>query len=91
MAILVLPSTGQGISFFVKRRANTKSKVSVEQLDELKELFLLDFNNVIEMNDVPEQLVINWDQTGISYVPISSWTMEKEGVKKVEVTGKDDK
>ena len=76
---------------FVKRRANTKSKVSVEQFDELKELFLLDFNNVIEMDDVPEELVINWDQTGINYVPISSWTMEKEGVKRVEVTGKDDK
>ena len=75
---------------FVKRRATTKSKVSVEQFDELK-LFLLDFNNVIEMDDVPEELVINWDQTGINYVPISSWTMEKEGVKRVEVTGKDDK
>ena len=76
---------------FVKRRATTKSKVSVEQFDELKELFLLDFSNVIEMDDVPEELVINWDQMGINYVPISSWTMEKEGVKRVEVTGKDDK
>ena len=28
---------------FVKRRTNTKSKVSVEHFDELKELFLLDF------------------------------------------------
>ena len=46
---------------FVKRRANSKSKVSVEQFDELKELFLLDFNNVIEMDDVPGELVINWD------------------------------
>ena len=76
---------------FVKRRANTKSKVSVEQFDELKELFLLDFNNAVEMDDVPQELVINCDQTGINYVPISSWTMEQEGVKRVEVTGKDDK
>ena len=43
------------------------------------------------MDDVPEELVINWDQTGINYVPISSLTMEKEGVKRVEVNGKDDK
>ena len=53
---------------FVKRRANTKSKVSVEQFNELKELFLLDFNNAVEMDNVPEELVINWDQTGINYV-----------------------
>ena len=46
---------------------------------ELKELFLLDFNNAVEMDDVPEELVIKWDQTGINYVPISSWTMEQEG------------
>ena len=31
-----------------------KSKVSVEQFDELNKLFSLDFNNVIEMDDVPE-------------------------------------
>ena len=76
---------------FVKRRANTKSKVSVEHFDELKELFLLDLNNAVEMDEVPAELVINWDQTGINYVPISSWTMEQEGTKRVEVIGKDDK
>ena len=76
---------------YILQRGNTKSKVSVEQFDELKLLFLLDFNNAVEMDDVPEELVINWDQTGINYVPISSWIMEQEGVKRVEVTGKDDK
>jgi len=74
---------------FVKRRTNTKTKVSVEHFEELKELFLLDFNNAAVA--VPTELVINWDQTGINYVPISSWTMEQEGTKRVKVIGKDDK
>ena len=30
------------------------------------------------MGKIPDSLVINWDQTGIQYIPISSWTMEKE-------------
>lgn len=30
-------------------------------------------------------LSINWDQTGIYYVPVSSWTMEKEGSKRMEI------
>ena len=76
---------------FVKRRANTKSKVSVEHFDELKKLFLLDFSNAVEMDEVPTELVINWDQTEINYVPIPSWTMEQKGTKRVEVIGKDDK
>ena len=39
----------------------------------------------------PPALIINWDQTGINYVPVSSWTMEVEGSKRVELVGKDDK
>ena len=74
---------------FVKRRANTKSKVSVEYFNGIKELFLLDFTNAVETDKVPTELVINWDQTGINYVPISSWTMEQESTKRVKVIGKD--
>ena len=28
------------------------------------------------MEEIPDELVINWDQTGIKYVPVSQWTME---------------
>ena len=34
---------------------------------------------------------INWDHTGIYYVPMSSWPMEAPGTKQVEIIGKDDK
>ena len=43
------------------------------------------------MEDIPCELVINWDQTGIHYVPVSSWTMAKEGSERVEIAGIDDK
>ena len=29
----------------------------------------------------------NWDQTGIHYVPVSNWTMDEEGSKRVEIVG----
>ena len=54
------------------------SKVSVENFEEVKEQYLLDIKASIEMDEIPDKLVINW--TGIHYVPVSSWTMEKEGV-----------
>ena len=50
----------------------------MEDFDAVKEQYLLDIKNVIE---IPDELVINWDQTGIHYVPVSSWTMDKEGRK----------
>ena len=43
------------------------------------------------MDNVPTELVINWDQTGINYVSVSEWTMDQEGAKRVEMIGKDDK
>ena len=75
----------------VKRRANTKTKVTVEEFDETKKLFLLDIKNTTHMDEIPPQLIINWDHTGINYVPVSSWTMEAPGTKRVEIIGKDDK
>ena len=43
------------------------------------------------MDEIPGELIINWDQTGINYIPVSSWTMQSEGAKKVEIIAKDDK
>ena len=37
------------------------------------------------------KLIINFDQTGLKYVPVSDWTIEKEGSKKVPITGLRDK
>ena len=43
------------------------------------------------MDQILPELIVNFDQTRISYVPASSYTMEKEGATRVEVTGKDDR
>ena len=75
----------------VKRKGNTKAKVNIEDFDEIKKLFLLDIKGVVAMDEVPPELIINWDQTGLNYVPVSSWTMAEEGCKRVEIDGKDDK
>jgi hypothetical protein len=37
------------------------------------------------MEEVPIELILNWDQTGIKIVPSSSRTMDKKGIKRVEV------
>ena len=63
---------------FVKRRASTKAKIEIETFEGVKAQFLLDIKVVCEMEEISFDLVINWDQTGIHYVPVGSWTMEKE-------------
>lgn len=57
----------------------------------MKAQFLIDTKAVVEFDEIPHELIINWDQTAIHYVPVGSWTMEKEGSKRVEIVGVDDK
>ena len=63
----------------------------VEDFDELKKLLLLDVRNIVQMDQVPAQLIIKWDQTGINYAPASNWTMEEKGSNRIKIIGKDDK
>ena len=72
---------------YVKRKACSKAKINVECFEEIKKDFL---KNIIIMDEIPVEL-INFDQTALNYVPATSWTMEKEGMKRVEVVAKDDK
>ena len=39
----------------------------------------------MEIDEIAPELVINCDQTGIYYVLAASWTMEKEGSKRIEI------
>lgn len=75
----------------VKRKANTKAKVTVEDFDVLKQLFLMDIRSTVQMDKIPAELIVNSDQTVINYIPVSNWTMEQAGSNRVEITGKDDK
>ena len=75
----------------VKRKASTTSKVTPEKFDQLKQQYLEDIRTIVEFEDIPPELIINWDQTAIKYVPVSNWTMEAKGSTRIEIQGVDDK
>lgn len=50
---------------FVKCRASTKAKVTVEEFELKKKLFLLHIKAVVTLEDIPSDLVMNWDQTSM--------------------------
>ena len=70
---------------------NTKAKVTVEDLQTMKAQFLLDTKNVLSLDEIPPALILYWDQTGtgINYIPISFWSMESEGSKRMEKMTRD--
>ena len=77
---------------FVQRKVTTaKSKQSTAEFAELKENFLADVVATVTMEEIPLELILNWDQTGIKMVPCSTWPMEQQGAKREEVIGVNDK
>ena len=43
------------------------------------------------MNDIPDDLIINWDQTGVPLIPTDEWTMHRAGEKFIPIANSDDK
>ena len=77
---------------FVQRKATTaKSRESEANFSQARNLFLADLVATVTMEDIPPDLILNWDQTGIKIVPGSTWTMEQRGARCVEMIGINDK
>jgi hypothetical protein len=74
---------------FVQRKSCSTKKMAVLNYDEVKDQFLKDIRVIVSMEDIPNELIFNWNNTAIQIVPCSSWTFDKKGSKKVEVTGLD--
>ena len=68
-----------------------KPKVTVSNFEEMRSQYLMDIKAIVTMEEIPDDMVLNWDQTAIKYIPLSNWTVDKEGSKWVKVVGIDNK
>lgn len=64
---------------YVKRRGSAKVRVPEDVFHKLKLEFLTDIKVAVLMEDIPSSLIINWNQTGISFIPGASWSMACQG------------
>lgn len=54
-------------------------------VDEKKLTFLNEIGTHVKNDSIPADLILNWDQTPLHYVPAGKWTMEAEGSSKVPI------
>jgi len=68
---------------YVKQKACSKAKVHVDvkRYEQLKEEFL---KVIVNMDEILPDLIINFDQTALNYVPVSHWTMDQEGLRELK-------
>ena len=77
---------------YTRRRATTKATTfDPSTFRAMKEQFLQEIIDVVNMEEIPGELILNWDQTGLNLIPAPTWTMEKRGTKRVRIKGVDDK
>lgn len=76
---------------YTKRRCTTKYSMPPANFFQEKSKFLQDVVDLVKMEDVPAELIFNWDQTGLNLVPASPWTMASKGSKRIEMKGLNDK
>ena len=76
---------------YVKRKCSNAGKVAVPRFRELQGDFLADIQAEVIMNEIPSELILNWDQTALHLVPTGQWTMHRSGEKVVPITNSDDK
>ena len=76
---------------FTKRRGTTKYKMPVEEFKKIWSVFSQEVIDIVEMENIPSELIFNWDQTGLNLVPAANWTMDRKGSKRIEIKGLNDK
>ena len=75
----------------VKRRGSTQAKISSADYYHLRSIYLHQISAMVKVHQIPPEMVVNCDQSGISIVPTCNWTMEQEGASWVEIAGLNDK
>ena len=76
---------------YTKRKCSNAGKIASANFAEIKRNFLADIQAQVLLNNIPNELIINWDQTGLPLVPTGEWTMHRTGDKIVPIAKSDDK
>ena len=76
---------------FVKRKSTKAAKKLPANFQEQKQRFLDLIASAVKTHDIPSDLIINIDETGLRVVPVDKWTLDRKGVEQVALTGQEDK
>ena len=76
---------------YVKRKCSNARNITVAHFEEVREEFLADIKAEVLMNEIPPQLIFNWNQMAIQLMPTGQWTMHRAKEKVIPIANSDDK
>ena len=75
------------MGFVRQMRTTDKSEIPDQAVKEAKLLFQHQIVSIVEDDEIPESLIMNFDQTPLKYAPVSNSTLAKKGSKHIPITG----
>lgn len=75
----------------VKRKGTKTARKVPENFEEIKRDFVKHIHDLKEQYDVTMDMIVNLDETGAKFVPVSEWTMAAKGSTQVPIASLDDK
>lgn len=64
---------------FSKRKGTKGVQHFPEDSEDIKGTFVKRITDNVTKYKIPNELVINWDQTAVNLIPCGEWTMHKSG------------
>jgi hypothetical protein len=62
-----------------------------EDFEKTKMDYIERIEKCVNEHNIPNDLILNWDQTGVNLIPGGDWTMDAKGSKQVKITGLNDR
>lgn len=75
----------------VKRKGAKTARKLPDDFEKIKGDFLDNISKCVKENNIPHELIINFDQTRLKMIPTSEWTLEVKGSKDCSIVALDDK
>ena len=76
---------------YTKRKGTKVARSKLEDFEKTKMDYIERIEKCVNEHNIPDDLILNWDQTGVNLIPGGDWTMDAKGSKQVKITGLNDK
>ncbi|CAG2245495.1 unnamed protein product [Mytilus edulis] len=72
---------------YTKRKGTKAARSQPEDFEKTKQDYIDRIEKCVEENNIPDDLIFNWDQTGVNLIPGGDWTMDAKGSKQIIYAG----
>ena len=84
----LIQSTYRRYDLCKRKGTSGRAVINTEEILKVKNQFVKEINALVTEHEIPSELIINYDETGVPIIPTAHYTMAKKGAKTVNIKNK---